>query len=130
MADFELCPMTPDHIRIREVLINFASRKKTISYTELLKLSKVKLDMSIPFDRGVLGHLLGEISWNEVAECRPMLSSVAIHAGDYKQGQGFFDLAERLYGITFKNADQKLMFGMKELNKTHEYWITNNKVKS
>lgn len=124
MADLELCPLTPDHINIREVLINVARRKRTISYTELLTQSKVKLDMSIPYDRGMLGHLLGEISWNEVAEGRPMLSSVAIHAGDYKQGQGFFDLAERLYDITFNNADQQLKFGMDELNKTHSFWAT------
>lgn len=122
MANFELCPLTPEHINIREVLIKVARRKGTITYTELLKQSKVKLDMSVPYDRGVLGHLLGEISWNEVAEGRPMLSSVALHAGDYKQGQGFFDLAEQLYDISFNNADQQLKFGMDELNKTHAFW--------
>ena len=122
MADFELCPLTPEHINIREALIKVARRRGTISYTELLNQSKVKLDMSVPYDRGILGHLLGEISWNEVAEGRPMLSSVAIHAGDYKQGQGFFDLAERLYDISFNNADQQLKFGMDELNKTHSFW--------
>lgn len=114
--------MTPEHIRIREVLIKTARSNDKICYTKLLSQAKVKLDMSIPFDRGVLGHLLGEISWNEVAEHRPMLSSVAIHSGDYIQGQGFFDLAEKLYGITFHNKDQKLVFGMSELTKTHEYW--------
>lgn len=122
MEDLELCPMTPEHIRIREVLVATARRKGKLSYTELLKRANVKLDMAIPYDRGLLGHLLGEISWNEVAQGRPMLSSVAIHAGDYKQGEGFFDLAERLYGIVFRNADEKLVFGMSELNKTHAFW--------
>lgn len=122
MANLELCALTPEHIRIREVLIKYAQRRKTIAYTDLLREAKVKLDMGNPYDRGVLGHLLGEISWNEVAENRPMLSSVAIHAGDYKQGQGFFDLAERLYDRTFRNADERLIFGMDELTKTHKYW--------
>ena len=122
MKDLELYTMTPEHLRIREVLISVAHRKETITYTELLSQAKIKLDMSIPYDRGALGHILGEISWNEVAVGRPMLSSVAIHAGDYKQGQGFFDLAEELYNIALSNADQRLVFGMKELNRTHEYW--------
>ena len=122
MKNLELCSMTPEHLSIREVLISVAQRKKTITYTKLLSQAKIKLDMSIPYDRGVLGHILGEISWNEVAEGRPMLSSVAIHAGDYKQGQGFFDLAENLYNIALNDADQRLEFGIKELNKTHEYW--------
>ena len=72
--------------------------------------------MSIPYDRGVLGHILGEISWNEGAEGRPMLSRVAIHAGDYKQGQGFFDLAEDLYNIALNDADQRLVFLIYSLN--------------
>ena len=122
MTDLKLCPFTPEHNRIREILIKVAQRRGTIAYSDLLRLARVKLDMSVPYDRGMLGHLLGEISWNEVAENRPMLSSVAIHVGDYKQGQGFFDLAEKLYDISFRNADQQLEFGMKELSKTHKYW--------
>ena len=118
----ELCPMTPEHKRIREVLISVARNKKTISYTELLNQSKVKLDMSIPYDRGQLGHLLGEISWNEVAEGRPMLSSVAIHAGDSIQGKGFFDLAEKIYDIVLRTSDERMVFGMGELNATYNYW--------
>lgn len=122
MENMELCPMTPEHKRIREVLISVARNKKTISYTELLNQSKVKLDMSIPYDRGQLGHLLGDISWNEVAEGRPMLSSVAIHAGDSIQGQGFFDLAEEIYDIDLRSSDEQMVFGMDELNATYNYW--------
>lgn len=118
----ELVPYTEEHERIREVLIKVAKRKSIINYTDLLKQSKVNLDMSIPFDRGQLGHLLGEISWNEVKQGRPMLSSVALHAGDFKQGQGFFDLAEELYSITFNNEDEQVKFGMEEMNKTHKFW--------
>ncbi len=121
-SELDLCPMTPEHNRIRERLIKVARSKGTIKYTDLLRKAEVRLDMTVPHDRGKLGHLLGEISWNEVAEGRPMLSSVAIHAGDYKQGQGFFDLAEILYKRKFSSAEQQLVFGMEELNKTHDYW--------
>lgn len=122
MKVLEPCLMTPEHIRIRKVLIETARKKITVNYSELLRKAKVNLDMSVPYDRGMLGHMLGEISWNEVAEGRPMLSSVAVHAGDYKQGQGFFDLAETLYDIVLNNEDQRLVFGMNELNKTYRYW--------
>lgn len=118
----ELVPYTEEHERIREVLIKVAKRKSIINYTDLLKQSKVNLDMSVPFDRGQLGHLLGEISWNEVKQGRPMLSSVALHAGDFKQGEGFFDLAKELYSITFNTEDEQVKFGMKEMTKTHEFW--------
>ena len=111
-----------DHLRIKDVLIKVAKRKSVINYTDLLKQSGVHLDMSNPHDRGVLGNLLGDISWNEVQEGRPMLSSVALHAGDFKQGGGFFDLAEELYSISLPSADAELNFGMDEMNKTHEFW--------
>ena len=127
MTEIKLCDLTPEHLRIREILIQAAEKEQTINYTQLLNKAKIKLDMSIPYDRGQLGHLLGEISWSEVAEGRPMLSSVALHAGDYKQGQGFFDLAERLYSINLRNSDQQLEFGMKELRKTFDFWSKKKK---
>lgn len=120
--DLKLCPMTPEHIRIREVLIRYARKNDMIVYLDLLNQAKVRLDMSIPYDRGVLGHLLGEISWNEVQEGRPMLSSVARLKDKYIQGQGFFDLAEKLYDVKLNNSDKKRLFGIEELKKTYEYW--------
>lgn len=118
----KMVPYTEDHLRIKEVLIKVAKRKSMINYTDLVKQSGVRLDMSNPHDRGVLGNILGDISWNEVKEGRPMLSSVAIHAGDFKQGGGFFDLAEELYSISIPSADAELKFGMEEMNKTHKFW--------
>lgn len=122
MEKKEKISFTPDHERLLKVLREVASRKNVINYTELIKQAKVKLDMNRPYDRGVLGHLLGEISMNEVAEGRPMLSSVALHAGDHKQGQGFFDLAEEIYKCHFKDADAQLSFGMEEMKRTHNFW--------
>ncbi len=114
--------MTPEHIRIREVLITYARKKSMVAYTDLLNEAKVKLDMSVPYERGILGRLLGEISWNEVQEGRPMLSSVAKLKGKNIQSQGFFDLAEDIYNIKLKNSDQRLRFGMEELNRTYDCW--------
>lgn len=42
----ELVPYTEDHLRIKKVLIQVAKRKSVINYTDLLKRSGVRLDMS------------------------------------------------------------------------------------
>ncbi len=72
----ELVPYTEDHLRIKKVLIQVAKRKSVINYTDLLKRSGVRLDMSNPYDRGVLGNLLGDISWNEVKEGGPCFQAL------------------------------------------------------
>lgn len=118
----ELVAYTPEHERIYEVLCNVAGKGHVISYSDLIKEANVKLDMSIPYDRGRLGNLLGDISWNETIIGHPMLSSVSVQANTLKQSQGFFDIAETIYGRTFHNEDEKLIFGMKEMEKTHKYW--------
>lgn len=120
--DRELVAYTPEHERIYEVLREVAEKGRVISYSDLLKEAKVKLDMSIPYDRGRLGNLLGDISWNETILGHPMLSSVSVQANTLKQSQGFFDIAEEIYGRTFHNEDEKLIFGMKEMEETHKYW--------
>lgn len=60
MSEIELCPMTPEHDAIMEVLIKVARRKGTISYTDLMRQSKVKLDMSIPYEGGYWVISLGK----------------------------------------------------------------------
>lgn len=107
--------------RVEQILIDCARHGKTILYSELIKKANLHLDMNSPYDRGILGHLLGYISWNEVQNDRPMLSSVAINK-NYRRGQGFFDLAENLYKKKIRTADEKLVFENNELNKTLEYW--------
>ena len=118
----ELVPYTEDHLRIKDVLIKVAKRKSVINYTDLLKQSGVHLDMSNPHDRGVLRNHLAHISWNPPPPGSPMLYSVALPAEAFKQGGGFFDLAEELYSISLPSADAELKFGMDEMNKTHEFW--------
>jgi len=118
----ELVDYTPEHKRIYEILCEVAAKNSVIPYAELVKSANVSLDMSIPYDRGRLGNILGDISWNETILGHPMLSSVSVQSGTYKQSQGFFDIAETIYGRTFHDEDEKLVFGMKEMEKTHRYW--------
>lgn len=112
----------PEHERVFSVLCRTAAKGKVISYSELVKEAKLSLDMSVPYDRGQLGHLLGEISWNETILGHPMLSSVSVQANTLRQSQGFFDIAETIYGKTFHTEDEKLRFGMKAMADTQKYW--------
>lgn len=113
---------TPEHERIFNVLCRRAAKRDVISYSDLVSKARLPLDMSIPYDRGLLGNLLGEISWNEALLGHPMLSSVSVQANTLKQSKGFFDIAEEIYGITFHTEEEKLQFGLNEMTKTHDFW--------
>ncbi len=64
-------------------------------------------------------HMLGEISVEEDAEGRGMLSVIVVHKhGDMQPGPGFFELAESL---GYKTRDT-LAFWVDELKKVHGYW--------
>lgn len=80
--------LTQEEKRIREILIDVASKRSTIKYTELCHKALLKLDMSIPSHRGKIGTLLGNISTYEHNAGRPLLSSVVVNV-NYEQGDGF-----------------------------------------
>ena len=66
-----------------------------------------------------LFHLLGEISEEEEAAGRGMLSVVVVHKrGDMQPGPGFFVLGEHL-GYDTKDL---LQFWIAQLKKVHAFW--------
>ena len=66
-----------------------------------------------------LFHLLGEISVEEDAAGRGMLSVVVVHKrGDMQPGPGFFILGQHL-GYNTKDL---LRFWIEQLNKVHAVW--------
>lgn len=66
-----------------------------------------------------LFHMLGQISVEEDAAGRGMLSVVVVHKhGDMQPGPGFFVLAQHLG----RNTKDLLKFWVSELNKVHAYW--------
>lgn len=113
---------TPEQTRMMNVLKAVASTKGTISYSELVTRAKLKLNMEEPYDRDLIGGMLGELSRMEFEQGRPMISSIVTHAGNSLPGGGFFDLAEELYGVPLNNADSRMIFACNEMNKTHTYW--------
>lgn len=66
-----------------------------------------------------LFHMLGEISSEEDAAGRGMLSVIVVHkVGDMRPGPGFFALAKQL-GRKTSDIDQ---CWISELKKVHAYW--------
>jgi hypothetical protein len=63
--------------------------------------------------------MLGEISSEEAAAGRGMLSALVVHkTGDMQPGPGFFELAQRL-GL---DTSDILRCWVEEFNKVHAYW--------
>jgi hypothetical protein len=66
-----------------------------------------------------LFHLIGEISTEEDAAGRGMLSVVVVHKhGDMQPGPGFFDLAKRLG----RDTSDILKCWVAELHRVHAVW--------
>jgi hypothetical protein len=64
-------------------------------------------------------HLLGEISEEEDAAGRGMLSVIVVHkAGDMQPGPGFFELAKQLG----RNTSDIVACWVAELHKVHAAW--------
>ena len=49
--------LTKEEKTVRNILINVASKKQLIYYSDLCKTANLRLDMSIPADRGVNNNM-------------------------------------------------------------------------
>ena len=67
------------------------------------------------------GHVLGEISEDEVKAGRPMLSAVAVSVVSGKAGPGFFTLAKELGRFGGEPADEE-NFWRQELKAVYDTW--------
>ena len=87
-----------------------------IPYSDLVKqITGIKLEAHDPR----LFHMLGEISSEEDAAGRGMLTVVVVHKhGDMQPGPGFFELAQ----VLGRNTRDILKCWVEELHKVHAYW--------
>lgn len=99
-------------------LIEAARAGDILSYSDVGK--PLGLDFESPADRNVIARLLGEISRHEVAEGRPMLSSLVWHKDLSGPGVGLRNLGIEL-GLVWGDEDD-LAFATRQLNATHAYW--------
>lgn len=101
---------------IQSILVERARLRGMIPYSELVrKMTTVLLE---PNDHA-LGAMLGEVSVEEDAAGRGMLTVIVVHKeGDMQPGPGFFELARQLDRDTSDN----LKYWIDELKKVHAYW--------
>ncbi|WP_157755520.1 hypothetical protein [Neomegalonema perideroedes] len=87
-----------------------------IAYSELIQhISSINF---LAYDQKLF-HLLGEISTEEDAAGRGMLSVLVVHkAGDMQPGQGFYELANQLG----RDTSDILSCWVSELHRVHAAW--------
>jgi molybdopterin synthase catalytic subunit len=100
----------------KAAMVTRARVRGMIPYSDLVKqINSIKLDAHDPR----LFHMLGEISSEEDAAGRGMLSVVVVHkVGDMQPGPGFFELAKQLG----RNTSNILKCWVDELHKVHAIW--------
>ena len=100
----------------RLLLIERARVRGMIPYSELAGLISA-IDLEAHDQR--FFHLLGELSEEEDAAGRGMLSVIVVHkARDMQPGPGFFELAKRLG----RDTSDIVSCWVKELHKVHAVW--------
>ena len=119
-------PVVPDKYRgskeyylIYSELISAAKYRGTITYQEIAKV--MGLPMRGSYMGSQIGHLLGEISENEVNSGRPMLSAIAVNVQG-EPGSGFYSLARALGKLDKDSEGVDKEFWESELQAVYETW--------
>ncbi|MEQ1935307.1 MAG: hypothetical protein ABL962_15715 [Fimbriimonadaceae bacterium] len=100
----------------KALMIERAKKLGMITYSELVKgMTSIKLEPN----SSRLSDMLGEISSEEDAANRGMLTALVVHKqGDMEPGPGFYILAASLG----RNTRDKQKCWIEELHRVHEYW--------
>ncbi|MFT5602568.1 MAG: hypothetical protein ACI9N1_002827 [Flavobacteriales bacterium] len=110
---------------IREILIELAVQKKTITYSRLNSDTYAGYNLQDPEDRDVFNEDLEAISLSEVKNGRPPLSCLVV----YKSGssskpilESFYNMCEELYEFTPETTkpNAKLLRDLQA--RCNEYW--------
>jgi hypothetical protein len=109
---------TTDYIRVLAELVHAAEYRGVTTYQDLAVIMGLPLQGS--YMGKETGHILGEISEDEVAAGRPMLSAVAVSVSG-KAGPGFFALAKDLGRFSGDPGDEE-RFWRQQLHAAYETW--------
>lgn len=105
-------------IEARDLMIARAKLRGMIPYSELVQ--GITAAHFEAYDQRLF-HLIGEISADEDAAGRGMLSVVVVHKrGDMQPGPGFFDFAKQLG----RDTSNTLTCWIDELHRVHAVWAT------
>ena len=107
-----------DYALIYTELITAAKYRGTVTYQEIAQI--MGLPLSGNHMSREVGWILGEISADELANGRPMLSAIAIGVNG-KPGAGFYDWARKLERLTSENEQS---FWESECKAVYDTWKT------
>ena len=111
---------TTKYMQVYAELIRAAQYRGVTTYQAIAQIMGLPLTGS--YMGSETGRILGEISEDELAQGRPMLSAVAVSASGVP-GKGFFGLVEGLGKLPAgATAEEKLLFGEKEKEALYETW--------
>ena len=110
---------------IKAILIHRAKHRGMIAYSELTaQTSTIHFDLESADWRSLLAQMLGEISREEDAIGRGMLSALVVHKReDMQPGEGFFHLAKELG----RDTTDKLTCWVREIHKIYVVWTREGK---
>ncbi len=112
---------TDTYYKVRSKLIKVAKNQDTITYQNVAQIAG--LPQSGNYMANEIGHILGEISEDEHADGRPMLSVVVVDkAGNL--GPGFFTLAKALGKLASDDDNDKQQFADKERKAVYSTWCS------
>ena len=100
-------------------LITVAKYRGYVTYQEIAKL--IGLPLQGNYMGKEIGHLLGEISEDEVSRGRPMLSAIVVSTTG-TPGPGFFELARLLGKFDSTDKDKERAFWEHEKKALYETW--------
>jgi hypothetical protein len=107
---------TKEYALIYAELITAAKYRGTVTYQEIAQMMGLPLSGSHMGNE--IGWILGEISEDEVANGRPMLSAIAVNVQGHL-GPGFFPLARQLGRLKDENEQA---FWEAERHQVYEMW--------
>jgi hypothetical protein len=110
---------TQEYLLVYGELITAARYRGLISYQDIAEAMGPPLSGS--YMGHEVGHILGEISQEEHARGRPLLSALAVSVSG-TPGQGFYDLARQLGRLDKTEHDEELSFWEEEKQAVYAAW--------
>ena len=107
-----------EHQAVYERLVKAARAGEFVHYGELAKM--LGIDMDNPHFGAQVGKVLGQISEDEVAAGRPMISAIVVSKDTMLPGAGFFKLGQELHRTD--PGEDEIGFAIRQIKRVHEYW--------
>ena len=107
-----------EHQAVYERLVKAARAGEFVHYGELAKM--LGIDMDNPHFGAQVGKVLGEISEDEVAAGRPMISAIVVSKDTMLPGTGIFKLGQELHRAD--PGEDEIGFAIRQIKRVHEFW--------